>query len=189
MSLKISRGEGDSDAVGDYAEKAISKAFRKMVKHEREVLDDIDIEALHQMRIGLRRLRTTILTFEHLLGFPEAVQDVTLKPLAKRLGRVRDLDVLLLALSERYLPHVPTKEGKVLKKIRSALHKKRDRQFKRMKQFLLSESYRDIKTGIRRWCKQSCQHGYTHPAALWPIRIALPDLLLPVLSQTLLHPG
>lgn len=137
---KLSRRGGDSDAVGDYATKAITKAFRKMVKYEREVLDDTDIEALHQMRIGLRRLRTTILTFEHLLDFPEAVQDVTIKPLVKRLGRVRDLDVLLLALSDHYLPHVPKKERKVLKNIRSVLQKKRDRQFKQMKQFLLSES-------------------------------------------------
>lgn len=73
--------------------------------------------------------------------------------------------MLLLALSDRYLPHVSKKERKVLKKIRSTLQKKRDRQFKQMKQFLRSESYRDIKKDIRRWCKQSHQHGQTQAIA------------------------
>ena len=189
-TLKSPPKPQDAERIGHYARKAMKKALGKIVRYEKAVLQDTDIEALHQMRIGLRRLRTTIVTFEQVLAFPESVRDITLKPLAKRLGRVRDLDVLLLALRDRHRPHLPKKERKTLDKIISRLQTKRDRQFKRMKRFLLSKDYKTLKENVRYFYKQlGTPGGPTNQAASWPIQLALPDLLLPVLSQTLLHSG
>ena len=179
-----------AELLGGCASKAMKKALRKMLRHEKAVLKDADIEALHQMRIGLRRLRTTIVTFEQVLDFPESVRDVTLKPLAKRLGRVRDLDVLLLTLRDRHRPHLPKKERKALDRVLKGLQSKRDHQFKRMKHFLRSRQYQTIQDSIKLWCRQlkTAQHT-PDQAASWSMQATLPDLLLPVLSQTLLHPG
>lgn len=179
----------ESERLGEYASQAMKKALHKMLRHQKAVLKDTDIEELHQMRIGLRRLRTTIVTFEHVLSLPDMVRDVTLKPLAKRLGRVRDFDVLLLTLRDRHRPHLPKKERKVLDRLLKKLQAKRDRQFKRMKQFLLSDTYQAITEGIGHWCQQMNTLQAPNSAAVWPIHVVLPDLLLPVLSQTLLHPG
>lgn len=161
------------------------KHLNKMVRHEAAVLNDTDIEELHQMRIGLRRLRTTIQTFEAVLALPDTIQDDALKPLAKCLGRVRDLDVLLETLRDRYHPNLPAKEQKVLDRILVKLQKKRDRNFKRMVRFLKGTEYATLKQTVRAWIK----HPPANPTADLSIGLALPDLLLPVLSQTLLHPG
>ena len=175
--------------IADYACRSVAKSFKKIIRNEVDVLSDRDIEALHQMRIGLRRLRTTIQTFDPVFDFPDCVQDATLKPLAKRLGRVRDLDVLLLTLREDYRPHLSKKERKALDKILARLQKQRDRRFKQMKHFLKGTEYEQQKDNLRDWLKHTRQINDSQPLALLPIHIAVPDLLLPVLSQTLLHPG
>ncbi|NEQ95891.1 MAG: CHAD domain-containing protein [Cyanothece sp. SIO2G6] len=171
--------------LGEYGCRTVAKQFKKMMSYEAAVLKDQDIEDLHQMRINLRRLRTTLRTFGVVLALPETVQDQAVKPLAKRLGRVRDLDVLLAALRDRYRPTLSKKEQKVLDQAMQRLGQERDRQFQRMKRFLQSDQCADLKRAFETWIKQP-QFNYTGALA---VAIALPDLLLPVLSQTLLHPG
>ncbi|MDY7014654.1 MAG: CHAD domain-containing protein, partial [Cyanobacteriota bacterium] len=48
---------------GDWARVAIAKHSRKMLEHEADVLKDKDPEELHQMRVGMRRLRSAIAGF------------------------------------------------------------------------------------------------------------------------------
>lgn len=50
-------------------------------------------EALHQMRVGLRRLRSALRSFACVLSLPQALQD-DLKWLAESLGQSRDREVL-----------------------------------------------------------------------------------------------
>ncbi|NET51674.1 MAG: CHAD domain-containing protein, partial [Merismopedia sp. SIO2A8] len=82
-------------------------------------------------------------------------------------------------------PHLPSKEQKILDRILVKLQKKRDRNFKRMVQFLKGSDYKAIKQTFRVWIK----NPQSNPTANLKIGLSLPDLLLPVLSQTLLHPG
>ncbi|MEB3224731.1 MAG: CHAD domain-containing protein, partial [Synechococcus sp.] len=42
---------------GDWAHQAIAKHYQKILSHETGVLADRDPEELHQMRVGMRRLR------------------------------------------------------------------------------------------------------------------------------------
>ena len=46
-----------------------------MLQHEAEALQDQDPEALHQMRIGMRRLRTALTGFAPALELPKAAQE------------------------------------------------------------------------------------------------------------------
>ncbi|MDO9709443.1 CYTH and CHAD domain-containing protein [Paracraurococcus lichenis] len=56
-------------------------------------------EGVHQMRVGLRRLRSVLKVFRPAAGCPEAQEfDVGLKVLADRLGPARDWDVFLAGL-------------------------------------------------------------------------------------------
>lgn len=52
-----------------------------------------EVESLHQMRVGLRRLRSALGMFKTLLALPQALQD-ELDWLAGALGEARDWDVL-----------------------------------------------------------------------------------------------
>lgn len=54
-----------------------------------------DVESLHQMRVGLRRLRSALSLFKPLLALPADLQ-VDLDWLAGKLGAARDWDVLAL---------------------------------------------------------------------------------------------
>lgn len=55
----------------------------------------LDIEGVHQMRIGLRRVRAPIALFRPCLGPAAAAFDDRLRQAGRALGRARDWDVLL----------------------------------------------------------------------------------------------
>ena len=84
-----------------------AEALRKQLAHAREQFAPAragdDAEAIHQMRVALRRLRT----MARLLGETPAFRGRRVagmrrqaQPLARRLGDVRDLDMLLKRLDE-----------------------------------------------------------------------------------------
>src|SRR4051812_38842360 len=65
-----------------------------------------DVESLHQMRVGLRRMRSALSMFQDLLSLPEPMQ-ADLDWLVAELGPARDWDVLVettLPLVEGALP-------------------------------------------------------------------------------------
>jgi CHAD domain-containing protein len=66
----------------------------------RELLAEPGVEAVHQMRVAVRRLRSACALFEPVIGHarPLAVLQDELRWLGQCLGRVRDWDVLLTAL-------------------------------------------------------------------------------------------
>ena len=80
--------------VGEAFRVIAQNCLRQIITNEPGVRAG-DTEALHQMRIGLRRLRTAIIGFATL--FPEPEQERTkaeLKWATNQLGPTRDLDVL-----------------------------------------------------------------------------------------------
>lgn len=50
-------------SFGNFAYQAIHKYFKKSTKYRVDVLSDRDPEPLHQMRVGMRRLRTALQVF------------------------------------------------------------------------------------------------------------------------------
>ncbi len=57
--------------VADWAYIGIDKHFHKVLKHEAGVLLDQDTEELHQIRVGMRRLRSTLTGFAPALTMPK----------------------------------------------------------------------------------------------------------------------
>lgn len=74
----------------------------------RGVLDSEDPEYLHQMRVGLRRLRSALDLFHEPLGDALAVQAASLRALGAGLGAARDWDVLMTETLPQMggLPHI-----------------------------------------------------------------------------------
>ncbi|RCJ27104.1 metal-binding protein [Nostoc minutum NIES-26] len=171
--------------LGDYAYQAIQKHFKKASKWEKSVKKDEDPEALHQMRVGMRRLRTATSRFEIALNLPKPARDKNIGKIARRLGSLRDLDVLKEALEKLYQPHLPRKEQESLQTAFDALAKQRKDAFSNVQTTLKDESYKSLKQALEEWLdKPSYQ-----PVASLPIQQVLPDLLLPEVSRFLLHPG
>lgn len=74
----------------------------------RGVLDSEDPEYLHQMRVGLRRLRSALDLFHEPLADALAVQAANLRALGAGLGAARDWDVLITETLPQMggLPHI-----------------------------------------------------------------------------------
>lgn len=167
------------------AHDAIATHFQTVIQHEAEVLADTDPEALHQMRVGMRRLRTTLQAYGIVLQLPAEAQEQPIKKLARILGEVRDLDVLIERLQKQYYSQLPQPEQKALNRVVRSLHKRRKPAFAAMKKALSGKRYRHFKSAYQDWLKQP----YYSPLADYTIEQVLPDLLLPLVSQLMLHRG
>ncbi|MEB3277468.1 MAG: CHAD domain-containing protein [Lyngbya sp.] len=171
--------------LGDWAALGIQQHLEKILKHEPEVLADKDPEELHQIRVGMRRLRSAFTGFAPVLDLPEAAQNKKIGKVSRCLGQLRDLDVLLEAIHQRYYPNLPSKEQKALKQVLSELDIQRKQAFKLVKTTLESKKYKQFKQQLQHWLDFP---RYTTIEQL-PIEEVLPDLLLPEVSKLFLHPG
>ncbi|MDB9374047.1 CHAD domain-containing protein [Nodularia sphaerocarpa] len=172
-------------SLKDYAYQAIQRHFKKTLKWEKSVKKDEDPEALHQMRVGMRRLRTAISRFDLVLNLPQSASDKKIGKIARCLGNLRDIDVLKETLETHYQPHLPHKEQKVLQTAFDALEKQRQKALSKTQTTLQSETYKSLKQALADWLEQPIYQ----PLAYLPIQQVLPDLLLPEVSSFFLHPG
>ncbi|MBD2135400.1 CHAD domain-containing protein [Sphaerospermopsis sp. FACHB-1094] len=172
-------------SLGNCAYQAIEKHFHKTIKWEKSVKKDENPEALHQMRVGMRRLRTAVSRFELCLNLPKSASDKNIGKIARILGNLRDLDVLKEILENNYKPHLLPKEQASLEIAFSTLAKQREVAFSQVQKILKDETYKSLKNHFQKWLEKPSYQ----PLADLPIQQVLPDLLLPEVSKLLLHPG
>lgn len=172
--------------LGRFAYDTIQKQYLHIIKQEKPVLADKDPEYLHQMRVGSRRLYTALQVFEGVVQLPKAAQLARVRSLTRVLGNLRDLDVQIASLQDNYLPQVTQKsEQRSLIEVLDRLHQRRKKAFAETKEVLTASRYLDLKKAYESWFAQpTC----TLIANL-PLLLVLPDLLSPLLSELLLHPG
>ena len=164
---------------------AIAKHSGHILKHEAGVLLDKDPEDLHQMRVGMRRLRSVIAGFALAIDLPDILTSKNIAKIGHSLGSLRDLDVLLDVLASNYRLRLPTTEQKSLERIIKSLKKQRKHEFKQVSQTLNSKLYLNLKQELSHWLEQPKYQSSGNLA----IDYVLPDLLMPQISQFLLHPG
>ncbi|MGB8701917.1 MAG: CHAD domain-containing protein [Thermosynechococcaceae cyanobacterium] len=176
---------GEQMKVGTFALDLIQKQFQKFVKHKASVLQDEDPEPLHQMRVGIRRLRSALFFLAPFIDLSPAL-NTDLAKISRCLGRVRDLDVLGLWL-QTYLTcdRLNPKEQKQLRTVTERLAQTRQKQFRRMVRMLNGKRYRRAIAQFQAWL----DHPQLKAGAHWPFALVLPDLLMPVLHQWFKHPG
>lgn len=179
------QSESDAKTFGDWSYIAIAKHFKKTIKHEKEVLKDEHPEELHQMRVGMRRLRSAIAGFSPALNLPPEADEKKVGKIARTLGQLRDIDVLGDLLKNQYQPTLPTKEQKQLNKALDVLAEQRNQAFKKVEDILKDKLYLNLKMAFQNWLKNP---NYQEIAEI-SIASVLSDLLLPQISKLLLHPG
>lgn len=172
-------------SIKEYAYQAIQQHLKKTLKWETAVKKDEDPEGLHQMRVGMRRLRTAISRFDLVLNLPESASDKKISKIASCLGNLRDIDVLKETLETLYQPYLPPKEQKILATALNLLAKQRQKALSRTRKTLQGKAYNSLKQGLLLWLDQPIYK----PLASLSIEQVLPDLLLPEVSSFLLHPG
>ncbi len=171
--------------LGNCAHSALQKHLKKTVKWESAVKKDKDPEALHQMRVGMRRLRTSVTSFAPALDLPKAASNKNIGKIARCLGNLRDLDVLKETLENLYQPRLPRKEQEQLQTALDVLGKQRENAVSDVKATLKDERYKSLKEKLQEWLEEPIYQ----PLGCMAIEQVLPDLLLPEISEFLLHPG
>jgi CHAD domain-containing protein len=181
----ITTPSSDPKLFGYWAYLAIEKHFQRTVQYETDVLKDKDPEALHQMRVGMRRLRTVVSGFAPALVLPKAAREKKIAKVARRLGQLRDLDIMQDALQNQYLPTLPNSEQKIGKKVLATLEKRRHQVLVQVQKTLNDKLYQEMKLAFQDWLQTPTYGTF----AEFPIDQILPDLLLPFVSQFFLHPA
>ncbi|BFM39476.1 CHAD domain-containing protein [Synechocystis sp. LKSZ1] len=172
-------------SFGDWAIRALERHYKKILKHEKKVLLDRDPEELHQMRVGMRRLRTAMVGFSRAVVLPKGVNEKKIGAIARILGQLRDNDVLQASLTQDYQSQLPEKEQEYVQSVLAHLQQQRQRAVQRTRKTLTHANYFALKDKLQQWLAAP---QLTAIADL-PITTVLPDLLLPQFSQLLLHPG
>lgn len=141
-------------------------------------------EALHQLRVGLRRLRAAGLTFGPLLQLPDPIRPKAVARVRRKFGAGRDHDVLA-ALTIRLAADLPASSRQLAEDFAARLHKGRRRGGRRIAQVLKGKRFGALLQALDQWL--SAPHVYA--TARLPLAVTLPDICAPMLAATLLHPG
>lgn len=174
----------EAKTLGDWAYLAIKKHLNHTIKYETDVLKDTEPEALHQMRVGMRRLRTAINGFAPALALPKSAQEQKVAKIARKLGELRDLDVLQETLQNQ-IAILPTEEQDILEKVLASLGKQRKKTLEKVRTTLESSTYQKLIAGFKDWLEEPT-YGELAEISIYEV---LPDLLLPSISQLFLHPA
>jgi len=168
-----------------YAYEVVEEQVQKVIKQEKKVLKDENPEPLHQMRVGTRRLRTALQVFEPAIVLPKGASGKQLRDVARILGKVRDFDVQIATLKDEYQPNVSKREQKCIHQVICSLKKQRKKAFAQIEKTFKDSFYQELKSAFSSWLERP---QYNAIARL-PLTALLPDLLSPLLSHLLLHPG
>jgi triphosphatase len=146
-AAKITFQRGMSTAV---AFRIIGQSILRHIASNDLAVRRKDSEGVHQMRVGLRRLRATISLFSELLDDTQTARIKTeLKWLTDELAPARDLDVYEKSKVELLRAAPPAKRG--MKELADALASKRATAFDRAKTAVESSRYRSLLLDTLQW--------------------------------------
>lgn len=139
-------------------------------------LDPADAEGAHRARVTARRLHATLVVWRPLLALPAQVRPGTLREVERRLGALRDLDVLQGHLTP-VLERMPVLQARLAEARAAALELAR--------RAVGRGRLRRTLQGVEAWVAEPAFHPL---AALPPWRVG-PALAAPALTRVLLSPG
>ncbi len=170
--------------LADYIYPAIQKEYVTILTLESKVLADDDVEAIHQMRVSLRRLRSQIQAFGSILNIPTIMGEKQIGKIAKVLGKVRDLDVLKKTCKSREI-NLPDPEKIQIDKVLATILKRRRKEILKVKLMLNDRDYQYVKLGINNWLN----NPQYLPTANLAVGSILPELLLPAIGKLFIDPS
>lgn len=140
--------EQDAGLVESFQE--IGRSVLRHMAANEPAVKAADPEGVHQMRVGVRRLRAAIAVFSELLECKQTEQiKRDLKWLAGKLGPVRDLDVFLKGRIDSFAGADPAMPG--LPELRSEAIYRRDIAANSAKDAIESARYRRLVLAVLEW--------------------------------------
>jgi len=150
--------------VAQAAAEVVMEQAREIKRHGRVAKGGRDPEGVHQMRVATRRLRAALRVFKGRLEVPERVRR-GLRRLARRLGAVRDHDVLLTLVREHHLPHLTGPERARLGRIIGDWREERAGAQKRLGKALARRRHAKLLKTLVQWAEATRPEGPADAAA------------------------
>ena len=135
-AVELSRKDTTEEAF----QRILSDCFRQIRANEEPVLLSDDVEAVHQMRVGIRRLRSCLNAFAAVVAKgvkPPFLSEIN--ALARLLGDSRDWDVFVTQHLALMLEHVPQEH--VVRALALEAEAKRRACYDRLRPFIRSRDY------------------------------------------------
>lgn len=167
---------GDSPTAGEAVRSVLAVRLGRFLDRTEELHAAPDPEAVHQLRVAARRLQAALRTFAPLLQLPATVRARPYRRVERRLGRLRDLDVLRHRLPDDVAEVMELRERLSRERLNSL-----DRVGALLRRHRLTEASRDLAA----WLDAP---AYS-PLGGEPLVVSGPDLLAPALTRVLLHAG
>ena len=191
-----------TDHVAEAGRKVFRQHLRRMERQEAGSRSGEDIESVHKMRVAVRRMRSLLdLVGEYYPGKTVAATETALREIARALGAIRDLDVLILDLQQFSVSLSPEVNQRAQALI-SRLVRRRAKRRARLNRYFDSKRYqrslrqldsfaKQRRKRVRRLKRPYAPHELRHvlPSLLhWQLaRVKAYDTVLPAADDTTLH--
>lgn len=130
--------------VGEFAARSLREFHTAIIQHESGVLRG-DVDAIHDMRVGIRRMRVTLSNFSSCIPKEDRLRiGDSLKKLAESLGKVRDQDVLIASLRSKKRDLTP-EDRRALSAFMKRLKARRRRNLKALSSYIRGEEFAALK--------------------------------------------
>lgn len=138
---KKTAGLEPDDSLSAAARKVLHLYFREMLHWGDNPMLGSDPEVVHKMRVSTRRMRSAFDVFEGAF-IPKDIRKhrKSLKRLGKVLGRVRDLDVLIMHM-ESYIETLPPDSAAAFRPLIEEWEQQHARDLEALRAYLAAESY------------------------------------------------
>ena len=168
-----------ADPMAEAGRKIVAGQIRRMRRHEAGSRSGADIESVHQMRVAIRRMRSLFkLIGAHYRRKSLAKYERGLRELARALGAIRDLDVLILDL-QAFQASLPPAAQDDLTQVISILDDRRKSYRAKLNKRFDSKPYARFLRQLRRLAKRTGRSARRVKRSETPhqVRHVLPPLL------------
>lgn len=152
----------DKHLNADAAFKKIAwECIHHLQSNQHIVLMESDIEGIHQMRVALRRLRSAFTLFKNLIHNDESIFLLSeINWLADKMGKVRDLDVLMTDTLPRVTQYSKNHKGFVMPEEQAS--QARLLMCQDMQSALMSQRYQRLLLMLGAWLEKERGFGTEH---------------------------
>ncbi|GIV84743.1 MAG: hypothetical protein KatS3mg052_1750 [Candidatus Roseilinea sp.] len=162
----------DDPRIGELACALLREHFTRFLRQEPAVRLGEDNEAVHQMRVATRRLRTALRLFrDYLPSTAQALRD-ELRWMARLLGKVRDLDVQMARLADWRSDDAPH----ALDDVTALLTRRREQAQAKLLRGLNSARYERLVTKFTSFLRDDASL-HAGEQYMKPARQEMPDLI------------
>ena len=179
QSRRVFRGEPAEEVFGRF----LSECARHAFANERAILETDDIEGVHQMRVGLRRLRACLSLFKPLVPAKAvAPAAASITPLLRKLGPARDWDVFLRDRIDRFAGK--PQSDRPLRELRELAALRREEAYAALRRRLTGGDHRRGAQELPAWIARRGWRDAMSPKRLRELERPIDDFVREALQRT-----